>query len=250
MPIYVRDEMEDWHFEDAQAAMEDLGEFIELRDAYELEVAHYGFVFPDFQDQYEVVEGTEDIDVMEAFMTERQEAMAMYEEARVAVAASRDLATTIGLNVLPDPALTLTDAYEAFNDSDPELVIELSNQVHLELAYAAAVGQEKIDDIVTGAYGLLALLFVMLIWLAIRWRRTRRRVRFARLEQADPEPAGDQMSFLPILDGDVLDAMYLDDRSPTGHLSAWIAEAQAPLDPDGQLGLDLEEEDDPTPEAV
>jgi hypothetical protein len=111
MPFYVRESMESWEFAEAHAAMEELTEFVELRDAYEVEVAEYGFAFPDFQDQYEVVEGPEAITEMGSFIEERQAAIVAYDEARQAVAAPRDLAMTIGLNELPEPGLTLLEAH-------------------------------------------------------------------------------------------------------------------------------------------
>ena len=209
MPIYVRQSMEAWEFADAHQALDELSVFVTERDAHEVESRRHGFVPPDFQRRYETVERSSDIEAMQTRIDARRTAISAWEAAAEAYDADRDLATTIGLNELPDPGLTLLDAHRALNDHQPDRSIELSRRVHFELAYAAAVGQERVDDVVTGLLGLLALLGVALVWAGVKLRRRRESRR------QGPEPREDPVLGLPgSVIGDVPDSEVAD----AGHM--------------------------------
>lgn len=225
-PIYVRREMEDWDFGAAHEAIDDLAAFLDTRDDFRNRLAPQGWAFPEtLQGEYETVAEPEDIDAMELFVAERVEAIDAYEDAKAAIDARPDFATVVGLNMVDDPAETLLAAHRALNAGDPSTTIALAEDVHDQLAAAAIVGQERIDQVVRAGWGLLSLLLLAMAWAIWRWTRRRRGLELDRLggpsEETQPERE------LRPLDDHELDAMYLADSSPTGHLSAYVKAATA-----------------------
>ncbi|NJD28939.1 MAG: M1 family metallopeptidase [Chloroflexi bacterium] len=167
-PWYVRRPLDDWQFPLATDRIGEARGVLDLRDEVERAAGDLGLQ-PDGTLRAAYESARANFQAATELGDEQLDALGAIDEARLRLAAERDLLTTIGL-FDATPEAPYEQARAAFEDGDLELAASLAASSVATIAGAAAIGQQRLLIAVAVALAVLILLLVL-----VAWRRRRRR---------------------------------------------------------------------------
>jgi hypothetical protein len=168
MPASTRNDMEDWHFDDATDELARIDDLVVDHAAMTDRAAALTLVPPD-----EVGErlGSDGIDGAVDELADQETALGAIEGATIQVADERELIEEIGLLGQPDPSFGLEAARAAFEEGDEEAAAQQAAAAGTLAAGAADDGRLRVA--VAGG-GILVVDALAMAALALIWRRRRR----------------------------------------------------------------------------
>ena len=178
-PLYVREPMSGWRFEDAQSAIADAHGVLDLRARVESAAASVGVTNgPALKEAFQ--SATDGFDAAKAIGEADLKALAALGEARAALDAPRDFVMTVGLyDATPEKSYDI--AVDAYRSDDPAAALATAEAVSATLREAPEIGRQRL----LLAAGAVLVVFLVLLLIALMWRRRRRRRRSAALPSED-----------------------------------------------------------------